>query len=163
MPNPPPPGTPTSRTVGSLKRRIASLVTSVMGSSRTPNVASSSSGVAGSPTRISSAMPSWSSGAKPSRRGSPSGPVTRSCTSSRKSLPVTALMISASTQCADVGWYSYRVPGSQLSRQFAMATSRDSDVSHCGGFSGACGKPDVCSITCSTVIWSLPFSPNAGT
>ena len=35
-------------------------------------------------------------------------------------------------------------------------------VHHCGAPSGAWGKPAVCSITCSTVITSLPFVPNSG-
>ncbi len=61
-------------------------------------------------------------------------------------------MISASTQCADVGWYSKVEPGSQFSRQLANFSTRPSRVHCCGGPSGAYGKPEVCSITCSTVI-----------
>src|SRR5688500_12394803 len=72
-------------------------------------------------------------------------------------------MISASTQCADVGWYSYCDPGSQLNRHFANAAIRPSCVNHCGGPIGACGNPHVCSITCSTVTTSLPLVPNSGT
>jgi hypothetical protein len=40
---------------------------------------------------------------------------------------------------------------------------RPACVYHCGGPSGACGKPDVCSITCSTVTTSLRLVPNSGT
>src|SRR4051812_17286170 len=71
-------------------------------------------------------------------------------------------MISASTQCAEVAWYSYRVPGSQVSRHSAKRSSRLSRVAQRGGPSGAYGKPAVCSITCSTVTTSLPLVPNSG-
>src|SRR3954470_10469377 len=77
-------------------------------------------------------------------------------------MPVTRSMISTSTQCADVGWYSNVEPGSQLSRHSANFSTLPSRV-HCwGGPSGAYGNPDVCSITCSTVIASLPFVGNSG-
>src|SRR3954451_19763985 len=72
-------------------------------------------------------------------------------------------MMADSTQWAEVAWYSYDVPGSQLSRQMANAWRRPSGVDHCGGPSGAWGKPAVCSITCSTVTTSLPLVPNSGT
>ncbi len=72
-------------------------------------------------------------------------------------------MISASTQCADVGWYWNTVPGSQLRRQRAKAAQRPSLVAPARGARGAIGKPDVCSITCSMVMTSLPFVPNSGT
>ena len=71
-------------------------------------------------------------------------------------------MISASTQCADVGWYSKIEPGSQFSRQLANFSTRPSRVHCCGGPSGAYGNPEVCSITCSTVMTSLPFVANSG-
>ena len=134
------------------------------GSSLTPNAACSSAAVAASPTVTSSAMPSCAGpGSNPSNRGSPSGPVTRCASASRWSCPVTRRMISASTQWALVAWYSYDEPGSQLSRQPAKRWSRPSTVSQAGGPSGACGKPEVCSITCSTVMASLPLAPNSGT
>ena len=72
-------------------------------------------------------------------------------------------MISARTQCADVGWYWYFVPGSQLSRHLANRSTRPSLVAPSSGGIGASGKPPVCSITCSTVITSLPFGANSGT
>ena len=93
---------------------------------------------------------------------SPSGSSTRRRTTRVWSTPSTRAISSASTQCADVAWYSNRVPGSQLRRHFANAPRRPSRVDHCGGPSGACGKPDVCSSTCSSVTASLPFSPNSG-
>ena len=81
---PPPPGTPTRWTSGSLKPISASVVTSPTRSSRMPSAASSSSGVAGSPTTISSAgavrhvaehprrgRPAWSTRSVDARRGSP--------------------------------------------------------------------------------------------
>ncbi len=80
----------------------------------------------------------------------------------RKSVFVQRSMISASTQCADVGWYSKREPGSQLQRQLAKRSRRRSRSSHSSGPNGARGKPDVCSITCSTVIDSFPFAANSG-
>ena len=95
-------------------------------------------------------------------RGSPAGPVTRLSTSSRKSLPVTASMISANTQWADVAWYSKRVPGSQLRRHPAIFCLRDVRSLQAGGPIGAYGNPEVCNITCSTVMASLPLSPNSG-
>ena len=52
---------------------------------------------------------------------------------SRKSVPVTRSMSSASTQCADVGWYSKRVPGSQLQRHCANRASRRSRSSQSSG------------------------------
>ena len=72
-------------------------------------------------------------------------------------------MMADSTQWADVAWYSYEVPGSQLSRHLANASRRPCGVVHSGGPSGAWGKPAVWSITCSTVMTSLPFVPNSGT
>ena len=42
-------------------------------------------------------------------------------------------MISASTQCADVGWYSKRVPGSQLHRHFENRARRRSRSSQSSG------------------------------
>ena len=71
-------------------------------------------------------------------------------------------MISASTQCADVGWYWYFVPGSQFRRHAANAAVRPSLVAPLSGRSGASGKPAVCSITCSIVMTSLPLVPNSG-
>ncbi len=71
-------------------------------------------------------------------------------------------MSSASTQWAEVGWYSWAVPGSQLSRHFANASRRRSRSAHAGGPSGARGNPDVWSITCSTVTTSLPLVANSG-
>ena len=76
--------------------------------------------------------------------------------------PVARSMSSASTQCADVGWYSNAVPGSQLQRHFANRASRASRSSHSSGRNGACGNPDVWSITCSTVMTSLPFGAELG-
>ncbi len=55
-----------------------------------------------------------------------------------------------------------RVPGSQLQRHFAKRARRASRSSHSSGWNGACGKPDVWSITCSTVITSLPSVANSG-
>ena len=55
---------------------------------------------------------------------SPRGSSTRSRRNARKSSPLTRSMSSASTQCADVGWYSNRVPGSQLQRHAANRASR---------------------------------------
>ena len=55
--------------------------------------------------------------------------MTRAWTTSRKSWPVTRSSSSASTQWADDGWYSKRVPGSQFSRQRAKAAHRPSLVS----------------------------------
>ena len=49
------------------------------------------------------------------------------------SSPVTACTSSASTQCAEVGWYSNWEPTSQLSRQSAKASRRPSWVDHRGG------------------------------
>ena len=72
-------------------------------------------------------------------------------------------MSSASTQWADVGWYWNVVPGSQFSLHSPKRSSRPSRVDHAGGPIGAAGKPPVCSITCSTVIASLPWVPNSGT
>src|SRR5664279_1728656 len=71
-------------------------------------------------------------------------------------------MISASTQWADDGWYSNVEPGSQFRRQLANFSTLPSRVHCCGGPSGAYGKPEVWSITCSTVIASLPLVPNSG-
>ena len=51
-------------------------------------------------------MSSWSSSGRPTIRGRPSGSVTSSWMASRKSVPVTVSMSSASTQWAAVGWYS---------------------------------------------------------
>ena len=69
---------------------------------------------------------------------------------------------SASTQCAEVAWYSYVEPGSQFNRHLANASHRPSLVAPSSSRSGAIGKPDVCSMTCSMVIASLPFVPNSG-
>ena len=80
----------------------------------------------------------------------------------RKSAPVQRSMISASTQCAEVGWYSKRVPGSQLQRHCENRASRRSRSSQSSGSNGARGNPDVCSITCSMVIVSLSFGANSG-
>src|SRR5262245_27440369 len=71
-------------------------------------------------------------------------------------------MISTSTQCADVGWYSYADPGSQFSFHDANCSTLPSRVHHAGGPSGAWGKPDVCSITCSSLMTSFPFVANSG-
>ncbi len=92
----------------------------------------------------------------------PSGSMTRVRTKSRKSDPVMRSINSASTQCADVAWYSKRVPGSQLQRQLAKRASRRSLSSQSSGSNGAPGKPDVCSITCSMVITSFPFDAELG-
>jgi hypothetical protein len=159
----PPPGTPTSREAGRLNARMTSGVTSVTGKDSTPNAALISSAVAGSPTVTILAMSPCSASGIPRTRGKPAGPVTRSSTTSRKSAPVTFSMIADSTQCADVAWYSYDVPGSQLSRHRAKASRRPVGVAHCGGPRGAWGKPAVCSMTCSTVMPSLPLVPNSCT
>ncbi len=90
------------------------------------------------------------------------GPVTLRSSSSQKLLSVTRSMISPSTQCAEVAWYSYRVPGSQLSRHSPNRFTRPSRVHQSGAPSGAWGKPAVWSITCSTVMTSLSFVPNSG-
>ena len=70
---------------------------------------------------------------------------------------------STSTQWAEDGWYSKRVPGSQFSRQRAKAAQRPSLVSPAVTSIGALGKPEVWSITCSMVTTSLPLVPNSGT
>ena len=59
----------------------------------------------------------------------------------RKSPPVQRSMISASTQCADVGWYSKRVPGSQLQRHFANRASRRSRSSQSSGVERRAREP----------------------
>ena len=74
---------PTARAEGSLKRSMMSVVTSPTRSWRTPNAASSSSGVASSPTATSVAMPACSAGSSPRTRPRPSGPVTRPSSSWR--------------------------------------------------------------------------------
>ncbi|CAB4870906.1 unannotated protein [freshwater metagenome] len=71
-------------------------------------------------------------------------------------------MSSASTQCADVGWYSNLVPGAQLVRHFKNAARRPAEVPPSRALSGAEGKPEVWSITCSTVMRSLPLPANSG-
>ena len=71
-------------------------------------------------------------------------------------------MISTSTQCADSGWYSYAESGSQFRRQPAIRATRRSRVVASARGIGAYGNPDVCSITCSTVMPSLPFGANSG-
>src|SRR5438270_396125 len=77
-------------------------------------------------------------------------------------MPPVRSMSSASTQWADVGWYSNAVPGSQLSRHLENAARRLSRSAQSGGPNGARGKPLVCSITCSTVMTSLSWVPNSG-
>ena len=77
-------------------------------------------------------------------------------------MPVTRSMSSASTQCAAPGWYSKRVPGSQLSRHFAKRSSRPSRVAQSRGPIGAVGKPEVWVSSCSTVTTSLPLVANSG-
>ena len=82
-------------------------------------------------------MPVCSSGAGPSTKlVRPSGSSTRVRRASVWSRPVTACTISASTQCAEVGWYSYCEPTGQLRRHSANASRRPSWVSHRGGPSG---------------------------
>ena len=70
-------------------------------------------------------------------------------------------MSSASTQWAAVGWYSYWVPGSHIGRHLAKRAHRPSLVSPSSGGSGACGKPPVWVMTCSTVMASLPLVANS--
>jgi len=72
-------------------------------------------------------------------------------------------MISARTQCADTGWYSVLVPGSQSRRQLANRESRPADVAPSSGRIGARGKPAVWVIRCATVTPCLPFAANPGT
>src|SRR3990170_1382110 len=72
-------------------------------------------------------------------------------------------MISDSTQCADVAWYSKRLSGAQFSRQRPNASSSLPRSPQCSGANGANGNPLVCSRTCSTVTTSLPLLPNSGT
>ena len=72
-------------------------------------------------------------------------------------------MSSASTQWADVGWYTNCVPGSKLSFHSAKrcepALTRSTTPA---GRAAPPGTRDVCSITCSTVMASLPLVPNSG-
>ena len=63
--------------------------------------------------------------------------MTRVRTKSRKSEPETRSISSASTQCAEVGWYSKRVPGSQLHLHCAKRASRRSRSSQSSGANGA--------------------------
>jgi hypothetical protein len=71
-------------------------------------------------------------------------------------------MSSANTQWALVGWYWNAVPGSKVSRQRWKARMRPSLAAPSMTGMGACGKPEVCSITCSMVMTSLPLVPNSG-
>ena len=97
----------TARTSAWLNDISASGVTSVKGSERTPIAASSSSGVAGSPVRTRSLMSACCTNGTPICSPTrPSGSMIRSLMKVRKSPPVQRSMISASTQCAEVGWYS---------------------------------------------------------
>ena len=101
-------GARSARAAGVLRFISASSVTSPTGISRMPMAASSSSGVAGSPTSTRSAMPVCSLGRRSEHEAGEAErlehPVRRA---SVWSWPVTACTISASTQCAEVGWYSY--------------------------------------------------------
>ena len=96
-------------------------------------------------------------------RGSPSGAHTRCSTKSRKSMPPSRSMMSASTQCAEVAWYSKRVPGSHSSSHSANVARRAAGSAPSISGITAFGKPAVCSITCSTVTASLPLAANSGT
>ena len=63
--------------------------------------------------------PCSAAGTPSCRPGEPERLDARACARSRGSpSPMTRSISSASTQCADVGWYSKRVPGSQLHRPF---------------------------------------------
>ena len=75
--------------------------------------------------------------------------------------PESRSISSASTQC-EVAWYSTCVPGSQLSRHWAKASSRLERSNHSGGPSGARGKPELCRSTCSTVTAPFPLVANSG-
>ena len=72
------------------------------------------------------------------------------------------LLPSAQVALALDGWYSNFVPGSHWSRHLPKASRRPSVVAHFGGPSGAEGNPLWWSMTCSTVMTSLPFDANSG-
>ena len=109
---PPPPGTPAARIQGWLNTTSISSPTPKSGISSKPSAASSS--VVGTvPTPSTSATPAWSSTPMPSHLEQPTGSITRSVITSAYGRPVTSVMMSANTQCAESGWYSYRVPGAQ--------------------------------------------------
>ena len=69
----------------------------------------------------------------------------------------------------DLGQHPVRAGGVVFERRARLPVSsatgakravRPSDVAPTGIGIGAWGKPEVCSMTCSTVILSLPFAPN---
>ena len=108
-------------------------------------------------------MSSWSSSGRPTRRGRPSGSVTSSCDGVAE--------VGAGDRLDELG--EHPVGGRRVvlvaraglpvepPRRHPLLAGRPRRPSAAGPI-GAVGKPDWCSITCSSVMASLPLAPNAG-
>gem|GEM_PF-6930782 len=78
-------------------------------------------------------------------------------------MPLTRSIRSASTQCADVAWYSNRLPGSHSSRQVPNRRRRAAGSPPSIGPIGALGNPHVWSSNCSMVTAPIPPAASSGT